>query len=240
MKYILTAVMALSLLNSAAAMADPDGENHHEHGNSQDDHDHGDRGRHGDHGGHEDHDRHDHDHYDHDRDRYHEAEYRRDGGDHDQRWRQRYSRTYTYNDDSYYQECHRSSDPAGVLAGAVIGGLLGNAAGHGRDRAGTTIVGVIAGGAVGAALTSHLDCDDRSYAYKSYSDGFNAGRPNAVYRWNNPNSDHRGEFHVINYYNDPDGFRCSNYSQIVYVEGRAQEARGRACRQPDGVWAIVD
>ena len=34
-------------------------------------------------------------------------------------------------------------------------------------------------------------------------------------------------------------FRCSNYSQTIYVQGRPQEARGRACRQPDGTWAIV-
>jgi Ni/Co efflux regulator RcnB/surface antigen len=163
-----------------------------------------------------------------------EAVYR---DDRDQVWRQRYSRDYTYNDDVYYQECRNAPDPAGVIVGALIGGLLGNAAGSGRT--GTTLAGVIVGGAVGAALTKNLDCEDRSYAYKSYYDGFNAGRPNAVYRWSNPRNDHRGEFRVVDYYNDPAGFRCSNYSQTIYVQGRSQEARGRACRQPDGTWAIV-
>jgi Ni/Co efflux regulator RcnB/surface antigen len=158
--------------------------------------------------------------------------------DRDQLWRQRYSRPYTYNDDVYYQECRNSPDPAGVIIGALIGGLVGNAAGTGGGRTGATLAGVIVGGAVGAALTSNLDCEDRSYAYKTYYDGFNAGRPN-VYRWSNPRNDHRGEFRVVDYYNDPAGFRCSNYSQIIYVEGRPQEARGRACRQPDGTWAIV-
>jgi Ni/Co efflux regulator RcnB/surface antigen len=157
--------------------------------------------------------------------------------DRDQLWRQRYSRGYTYNDDVYYQECRNAPDPAGVIVGALIGGLLGNAAGSGRT--GTTLAGVIVGGAVGAALTKNLDCEDRSYAYKSYYDGFNAGRPNAVYRWSNPRNNHRGEFRVVDYYNDPAGFRCSNYSQTIYVQGRPQEARGRACRQPDGTWAIV-
>jgi Ni/Co efflux regulator RcnB/surface antigen len=157
--------------------------------------------------------------------------------DRDQLWNQRYSRQYTYSDDVYYQECRNTPDPAGVIVGALIGGLLGNAAG-GRG-AGATLAGVIVGGAVGAALTSNLDCEDRSYAYKSYYDGFNAGRPNAVYRWSNPRNDHRGEFRVVDYYNDPAGFRCSNYSQTIYIQGRPQEARGRACRQPDGTWAIV-
>jgi surface antigen len=45
---------------------------------------------------------------------------------------------------------------------------------------------------------------------------------------------------VRNYYDDPDGFRCANYSQTIYIGGRPQEATGRACRQPDGSWAMMD
>jgi Ni/Co efflux regulator RcnB/surface antigen len=157
--------------------------------------------------------------------------------DRNQIWQQHYSRQYTYSDDIYYQECRNAPDPAGVIVGALIGGLLGNAAGSGRT--GATLAGVIVGGAVGAALTSNLDCEDRSYAYKTYYDGFNAGRPNVVYRWQNPRSDHRGEFRVGTYYNDPYGFRCANFTQTIYIQGRPQAATGRACRQPDGTWAIV-
>ena len=159
--------------------------------------------------------------------------------DRSDRWRQRYSRTYSYNDDIYYRECRNSPDPAGVIAGALIGGLVGNAAGSGGGRTGATIAGVVVGGAVGAALTSNLDCEDRSYAYKTYYDGFNSGRPDSRYQWRNPSNDHSGEFRVGSYYNDPDGFRCANFTQTIYVQGRPREARGRACRQPDGTWAIV-
>ena len=159
--------------------------------------------------------------------------------DRDQMWRQRYSGGYSYNNDSYYRECRNSPDPAGIIAGALLGGLLGNAAGNGGGRTGTTVAGVVVGGAVGAALTNNLNCEDRSYAYKTYAEGFNAGRPNAVYRWQNPRDDHRGEFRVGTYYNDGGGFRCANYTQSVYVQGRPQVARGKACRQPDGTWAII-
>ena len=161
--------------------------------------------------------------------------------DREQNWRQRYSRTYTYNDDSYYQQCRSSSDPAGVIAGGLIGGLLGRAlGGDGGSRTGATIAGVIFGGAVGAALTNKLDCEDRSYAYKSYYDGFNAGRPNATYQWRNPRNDHRGQFRVGSYYNDQAGFRCANYSQTIYIDGRPQQGTGRACRQADGSWVVVN
>ncbi len=160
--------------------------------------------------------------------------------DRSQRWQQRYSRSYSYNDDGYYQQCRNGPDPAGVIAGGLIGGLVGNAAGGNGNRGATTIAGVIIGGAVGAALTSNLNCEDRSYAYRSYYDGLNSGRPGSQYQWNNPRTNDRGQFRVGNYYNDPDGFRCADFTQTIYVQGRQQQSRGRACRQPDGSWAVVN
>ena len=157
--------------------------------------------------------------------------------DRGQLWQRRYSRVYTTNDDNYYQNCTGSSDPAGVIAGAVLGGLLGNAAGRGNS--GATIAGIIVGGAVGGSLTRNLSCEDRSYSYKTYYNAFNAGRANQQYEWRNPTDGRRGVINIGSYYNDPDGFRCTTFSQIIYIQGRPQQARGRACQQPDGVWAIV-
>ena len=158
--------------------------------------------------------------------------------DRDDRWRQRYSRYYSYDDDVYYRQCRRSPDPAGILAGGLIGGMLGNRVGRGRERAGATIAGVIVGGAIGAALTRNMDCEDRSYAYRTYYNGFNSGRP-GYYQWRNPRNDNRGEFRIGGYYNDPYGFRCARFTQATYIQGRAYRANGIACRQPDGSWAIV-
>ena len=124
------------------------------------------------------------------------------------------------------------------IVGALIGGLLGHAASGGRT--GAAVAGVVVGGAVGAALTSNLDCEDRSYAYKTYYTGFNAGRVNRDYNWRNPSNNHRGTFRVGRYYNDPDGFRCANYSQTAYIGSQRHIANGNACRQPDGTWAMVN
>jgi surface antigen len=158
--------------------------------------------------------------------------------DFDLRWNRRYPR-YSYNDDLYYQQCRNGPDPAGVIVGALIGGLLGNAIGRDGGQAATTVAGVIVGGAAGAVLTRNLDCEDRSYAYKTYYDGFNAGRPNAAYQWRNPRNGHYGDFRVGDYVYDADGFRCANYTQQIFIDGRPQSASGRACQQPDGTWAIV-
>jgi surface antigen len=159
--------------------------------------------------------------------------------DRSQLWQKRYSRVYTAKDDIYYQQCAKSADPAGVIAGALIGGLLGNAAVSGNGRTGATVAGIIVGGAVGASLTRSLDCEDRSYSYKAYSDGFNSGRANQDYAWSNPKNGRRGVVRIGDYYNDPDGFRCTTFSQTIYIAGRPQEGRGRACQQPGGSWAIV-
>jgi surface antigen len=163
-----------------------------------------------------------------------------DRNDQDARWRQRYHRTYAYNDDSFYRECQNKPDAAGVAIGAILGGLLGNAAGGRNDSGLATVAGVIAGGAIAASITSNLDCDDRAYAYRTYTDGFNSGREGQRYEWRNPRSDRRGEFVVNDYYDDPDGFRCATYTQKIYIGGRPQEGKGRACRQPDGAWAMID
>jgi Ni/Co efflux regulator RcnB/surface antigen len=163
-----------------------------------------------------------------------------DRADQEARWRQRYGNISIAND-SYYKECRNKPDPAGVIIGAVLGGLLGNAAGGRNDSGGATVAGVFAGGAIGAMMSSNLDCDDRSYAYRTYHDGFNAGRENTRYEWKNPQrGDRRGELLVRDYYDDPDGFRCATYTQKIYVGGRPQEGSGRACRQPDGSWAMMD
>jgi Ni/Co efflux regulator RcnB/surface antigen len=163
-----------------------------------------------------------------------------DRDDQEARWRQRYNRAYTVESDPFYSECRNKVDPAGVIIGAVLGGLLGNAAGGRNNQTAGTVAGVFAGGALGAMLTNNLDCQDRAYAYQTYSDGFNAGRSNVSYQWRNPKNDRRGEFTVRSYYDDPDGFRCANYTQKIFIGGRAQEGTGRACRQPNGSWAMID
>jgi uncharacterized protein YraI/surface antigen len=162
------------------------------------------------------------------------------GDDRARRWQQRYSRTYTYNDDVYYRDCRNSSDPAGILAGAVIGGLIGNAAGGRGDRGVGTVAGVIVGGAAGAALTRRMECEDRSYAYRTYSQALNSGRENSNWTWRNQRNGHYGEFTVNDYYNDPDGFRCATYTQEAHIGGRREVVDGNACQQPDGSWAIVN
>lgn len=160
--------------------------------------------------------------------------------DQQQTWRRRYQREYSYRDDNYYRQCRNQVDPAGVIAGALIGGLLGNAMARRGSTAIPTIAGVVIGGALGAALTRDMSCEDQSYAYNTYYNGFNSGRINVPFQWRNPNNGNYGDFRINNYYNDRAGFRCAEFNQQATINRRSRAANGRACQQPDGTWAIVN
>jgi hypothetical protein len=75
---------------------------------------------------------------------------------------------------------------------------------------------------------------DRSYAYKDLHH-----RLTPVDLTAESTVGHPGRLR-LDYYEDEDNFRCSVYSQTIWVNGRPEEARGRACQQPDGAWAIID
>ena len=117
--------------------------------------------------------------------------------------------------------------------------MLGNSVSRGPQRGAGTAVGAILGGVLGASIGKNLNCEDRSYAVDASYRGFEAGRPNSRYDWRSPRGDTYGYLQVGNYYQDRARGRCATYTQEIYVRGRPETARGRACRQPDGTWQMI-
>jgi len=143
---------------------------------------------------------------------------------------------------AYRRECERqraNNQVGGLVFGAIAGGLLGNAVAGRRDRGGATVAGAVIGGALGAGIASNIDCDDRYYVHQTYYDGFERGYSNRTYQWRNPNTGHHGAFRIGDYYQSPRGQRCATYAQTIWIQGRPEQARGYACRRPDGAWEIV-
>ena len=155
-----------------------------------------------------------------------------------QQWRERYPHDYVYADDSFYRDCRNNNEVGGAIIGAILGGILGNSVSNGQG--GATVAGMILGGVGGASIASNLDCEDRTYVYRTYYDGFERGRRQTSYPWRNDRTGHYGSLMVGDYYQDRDNYRCATYSQTIYVRGTPQIARGHACKQQDGTWAIVD
>jgi surface antigen len=143
--------------------------------------------------------------------------------------------------DAYYRSCERQrsgNTAGGAIIGALAGGLLGNSVSRGPQRGAGTAVGAILGGVVGASIGNSLNCEDRSYAIDTEYRGFEAGRPHQRYDWRSPRGDSYGYVQVGDYYQER-GRRCATYTQEIWVHGRPETARGRACRQPDGTWQMV-
>ena len=181
--------------------------------------------------------------YDQQRNQY---DQQRDQYDRDQspnRGREDYDHNYRADQDAYSRDCGQqraNNQVGGLIVGAIAGGLLGSTVAHGPARGSGTAIGAILGGALGANIGGNLSCEDRGYVYHTYYDGFERGRTNVTYRWRNPQSGNYGEFVVRDYYQDRDGFRCAHYTQTIYIHGRPVPARGEACRQGDGNWAVID
>lgn len=82
--------------------------------------------------------------------RYYADRYYRDGRYYRPVRISRNDRVYRGNDGRYY--CRRSDGTTGLIAGAAIGGLLGNSIGRGDSRVFATILGAGAGAALGSSI----------------------------------------------------------------------------------------
>jgi surface antigen len=110
------------------------------------------------------------------------------------------------------------------ISKSMIGGLAGAAGGAG----------------LGAEIGSSLDRADMGYYNRTSQMALETGQPGQPLPWSNPQSGNSGSITPSNYYQAPNGQYCREYSQNINVGGRASQAFGRACRQPDGSWQIVE
>jgi surface antigen len=128
-------------------------------------------------------------------------------------------------------ECSGRDHTGGTVLGAIAGGVLGGAVSHGNG--GAVIGGALLGGLAGNAISRDMDCEDRPYAARSYNDSFR-GRIGRRYEW------HRGPnrgYVVSNREYRRGRSICRDFTQVVYRHGREYDRRGTACRpQRGGDW----
>jgi surface antigen len=60
----------------------------------------------------------------------------------------------------------------------------------------------------------------------------------AIVVWRNPDTGRYGEVVPEDYF-ERGGARCRDFNSFVWIEGRKQQSRGTACRNPDGTWAQI-
>ncbi|HYI69777.1 MAG TPA: RT0821/Lpp0805 family surface protein [Skermanella sp.] len=129
-----------------------------------------------------------------------------------------------------------TGETLGALGGAAGGGLLGSQIGGGSGKLATTAVGTLVGALAGGKLGGYLQGNDQQTATQAEQSAVAEGEP---IQWTNPETGNRGTIEPTRTYQDQSGQTCREYQHTVYIEGRAEKARGEACQQADGSWRIV-
>ena len=131
----------------------------------------------------------------------------------------------------------------GAILGGIAGGLLGSRVGKGRGRQVATIAGAVLGSLVGSSIGRQLDERDRLLMSRSTQTTLARGKSDVTSKWVNPDTGNRGTVTPKPAYQVRRGATtsyCREFQQTITVGGKTERAYGRACRQPDGSWKIVN
>lgn len=133
----------------------------------------------------------------------------------------------------------RPGETLGTIIGAGIGAVVGSKIGDGSGQQIATAVGLLAGAWAGNQLGKTLDEQDRQQAEQVAQGSLENNKSGVSSSWNNPDSGNSGTITPTNTYQTADGSDCRDFESTITVDGKTETALGRACRQPDGSWLIV-
>lgn len=129
----------------------------------------------------------------------------------------------------------------GTLLGGALGGWAGSQIGGGTGRLAATAGGALLGALLGNSIGQSLDRADRLAAAQTTQIALETAPTGRSVSWRNP--DYRrqtyGRITPRRTYQSR-GRYCREYQQEITVGGRTERAYGKACRQPDGSWQIVN
>ena len=131
-----------------------------------------------------------------------------------------------------------------ATTGAALGALTGTALAYGLGKDSGKkdlwlVAGAAAGGLFGHNIGAKLDERDRLLMGETVQQTLEKAPDNSTGSWNNPNSGHSGTVVPTQTYQASNGQYCREFQTSVVVGGETQQGYGRACRQPDGAWKIV-
>ena len=126
----------------------------------------------------------------------------------------------------------------GTLLGGVAGGLLGSQFGGGEGKLIATGVGALAGALIGGQIGQTMDEYDKQLLVKSSRQALEFSPSGNTVEWKNPDSGNSGSITPTKTFKES-GQYCREYVQEVMIGGEKKKAYGKACRQPDGNWKII-
>jgi surface antigen len=128
-----------------------------------------------------------------------------------------------------------NNEGVGTISGGVIGGLLGSQFGSGSGKVMAAAGGALLGAYLGGQIGKTMDRQDRLEMQRALETA-PTGRSVA---WANPNNGNRYTVRPVKtYYHAQQP--CREYVTRAIIGGKSQEIYGRACRQGDGSWRVVN
>ena len=128
----------------------------------------------------------------------------------------------------------------GTVLGAGLGALAGSQVGKGKGKLVAVAVGTLAGAAIGGEIGKSLDRADRLAMQHSTQSALEKNRIGSASTWRNPDSGNRGTVTPTRTYETARGDVCREFQQTITIGGKTETAVGRACRQADGTWRVVN
>ena len=128
----------------------------------------------------------------------------------------------------------------GTLLGAGLGALTGSQIGKGRGKLAAVAIGTLAGAYLGSEVGKSLDKADRFAMKQTAQTALEKNKIGQKSEWSNPDSGNNGNVTPTRTYQTASGSSCREYQQTVTIGGKTEQAFGRACRQPDGSWKIIN
>ncbi|WP_455372475.1 RT0821/Lpp0805 family surface protein [Limibacillus halophilus] len=135
-------------------------------------------------------------------------------------------------------ENYGTKQTVGTLAGAAGGAVIGSQIGGGSGQLAAVAVGTLLGGLLGSEIGRQMDERDQLLHQQAYQEARSAPIGETI-TWDNPNNGHSGSVTPVREGTSSSGAYCREFQQTIIVGGKAEEAYGTACQQPDGSWKIV-
>lgn len=124
-----------------------------------------------------------------------------------------------------------------VMAGAVVGGLVGNMFGGGTGRAVMTIAGTVAGGFIGDRLYKRHAKSE--YEKDAAQRALNQAASGQQVTWTDARTQESGYFVALNTKRMSDGRLCRDFRRGLSVGGESvDETTGTACKKSNGEWDV--
>jgi surface antigen len=136
--------------------------------------------------------------------------------------------------------CENPKQTVGAVGGGALGAWAASNIGGGSGKVVATAVGGVLGALAGSYIGGQLDKADREHAEHTAQQALENSKVGQVSEWKNPDSGHSGTIMPTRTYKGSQGRQCREYTQTIYIGTQAQKAYGKACRQPDGTWEIIN